>query len=54
MRKTIDRVKVRDEVTRLEHFNHACGTHASLKDKKRNRNSKVSQRSKNNLKKYLG
>lgn len=51
--KAIERVKVRDEVTRLEHFNHACGGHKSLRDKKRDRNSKQSKRVKNQLRNFM-
>lgn len=49
----IKRLKVRDEVTRLEHFNSGTGTHKSLKDKYKDRNSKQSKKLKNGLRRYL-
>ena len=53
--KNIDirKLKVRDEVTRTEHFNSGVGTHRSLKDKHKDRNSKQSKKLKNELKRYL-
>ena len=38
----IKRLKIRDEITRTEHFNSSAGTHRSLKDKHKDRNSKQS------------
>lgn len=49
----IKRLKIRDEVTRTEHFNSGAGTHRSLKDKHKDRNSKQSKKLKNELRRYL-
>ena len=49
----IRKLKIRDEVTRTEHFNSGTGTHRSLKDKCKDRNSKQSKKLKNELKRYL-
>lgn len=53
--KNIDirKLKVRDEVTRTEHFNPGVGTHRSLKDKHKDRNSKQSKKLKSKLRRYL-
>ena len=49
----IKRLKIRDEITRTEHFNPGAGIHKSLKDKYKDRNSKQSKKLKNELRRYL-
>ena len=53
--KNIDirKLKIRDEVTRTEHFSSGVGTHRSLKNKHKDRNSKQSKKLKNELRRYL-
>ena len=51
-KKNKNYIKVRDEITRLEHFNHACTFHESKKEKKKRRSSKEKKKKKKEIKEF--